>query len=134
MSDTLLTTISILGIVIIAIALLAWRDAVVHRRFERQTPIPIRIGYIRDDAELMSGQFQGMLEREQGTAPYWAGTVLGYYRRLEALASEERPSPELAVSLAEEVELYIRENRLKGVSVHLAARQLAALARQLPAG
>lgn len=58
------------------------------------------------------------------------GPVLAYYRRLEALASASGCSVEEIENLAEQANDYVRQHRLKGVSVAQEAKQLAALVRR----
>jgi hypothetical protein len=131
MVDTLLGIGGCLGIVIVAIALLAWRDARRFRRLEAQVPVPVRIERIRDDAAFMAQQFQGILQRGPAERTSWVGPVLAYYRRLEALATEARPSAEQSRQLAEEAGHYLRQNRLKGLRVAQQAQKLANLAQIL---
>jgi hypothetical protein len=131
MVDTLLGIAIFLGIGIVAIALLAWSDMRRHRRLEQRTPIPIRIGRIRDGATFMVRQFQRAMERGPAERIFWVGPVLDYYRRLETLATEPRPSVQQARRLAEEAGQYEQQTRLKGVNVAQQARKLADLAQQL---
>jgi hypothetical protein len=133
MVNTLLGIAGFLGIGLVAIALLAWRDSQRHRWLEERTPVPVRIGRIRDDAAYMVRQFHGVLERGPAERTFWVGPVLEYYRRLEALATEARPSADQAQHLAEEAEKYVRQNSLKGIGVAQQARHLAELAQRLPA-
>jgi hypothetical protein len=98
-----------------------------------QTPVPVQIGRIREDAAFMVQQLRGVLQNDAAERDLWIGPVLEYYRRLEALASQALPSAEQSDRLAEEAERYIRQTRLKGFCVVQLARQLADLAQRLQA-
>jgi hypothetical protein len=136
MSDALII-VSIVSIVVACVVLplilLVVRDARRHRLQEEQRPLKDRIAEIRSDAAFMADQLQAVLDREtaqQSDAVHWIAPVVGYYRKLEALAGAPDASAEEIQRLAEEASKYVRQHRLKGIFVAMEAERLAALVRK----
>jgi hypothetical protein len=130
MADTLLVVGTVLGVFVFATLLLARRDIRRHRWLEERTPVHEGIARIKNDAEFMVEQLQRLLKREP-MAREWAGATLEYYRRLETLAADPRPSADQAFRLAEEAGHFVHQKGLKGIWVAQQAQRLAELAQRL---
>jgi hypothetical protein len=118
---------------VVAVLLLGWRDARRRRLQESRRPLAERIRSIREDAEFMVVQLQGVLDRAANDRPEaaaWISPVLEFFRRLESLAADPSASPDAALRLATEASRYVREHWLKGILVAEQARTLADLLRQ----
>lgn len=133
MTDVLLGVCIFVACLVVAVVVLAARDARRRRLWHEARPLVDRIADIRSSAAFMADQLQKALDRpgmhESRSFP-WMGPVLAYYRRLEALASASGCSVEEIENLAEQANDYVRQHRLKGVSVAQEAKQLAALVRR----
>jgi hypothetical protein len=131
MTDVLIGIGLFLAIGVVAVVLLAARDAGRHRRQETWTPLPVLIERIRDDAAFMVQQLQHTAEFGPPKRAAAIVPILEYYCRLETLAAAPHPSAEQALRLADESGRYIREAGWMGVFVDRQARKLAELAKRL---
>jgi hypothetical protein len=134
MIETLSVVCLCLSVVALAVVLLAWRDVRHRRRTEEKVPVSEQIARIRKDAAFMVEQFESLLERVRARAPeqlpLWT-TIIGFHKRLEALAAMPEPAAEEAERLAKEADEYLRANRAKGIFVAVSAKRLAELSRRL---
>ena len=60
----------------------------------------------------------------------WIEPTIEYAHRLESLAANPNASVQDAICLADEVDKFIRENKLKGINISCSANKLANLLRQ----
>ena len=133
MADVLIPVSIFVGCTVLAVVILAARDARRHRFQQAQRPLEDRIADIRASASYMIHQLQGVLDRraaQQPEAVDWISPVLAYYRRLEALATASDASAKDIQQLAEEVFTHVREHRLKGIFLAQEAERLASLVRR----
>jgi hypothetical protein len=117
--------------VAMAVIVLSIRDSGRQRRHDisqELRPIPDRINEVRERAQFMIRQFETILDHyPQACSDDWIPTIISFYRRLDALASDPGSSADEVIGLADEASAYIRNRRLKGIRVAEEARRLAAI-------
>lgn len=128
--ESFLIIVTVLAVVMLAIVALIRDDARQHRIREEARPIADRIADIHNDAAFMVEQLQQVLQRHESERPEvvaWIPGALDLYRRLESLASSPSSSPVECMALSDDALRFVRERRIKGVSIAERAQDLAIL-------
>jgi hypothetical protein len=123
-------TLMIVGIVLVAFALLVVRDLERRKHKTKHKTVDEEIIEIAIDASHSLHQFQELLHKREdlpNLAVSQLKVLIDYYRRLEMLASTPDSSLKEIQTLARETKRYIEEQKLKGIFVDEETERLAQL-------